>query len=90
MIVSNQFEHKVRYKRFVRANCSSFAHAFVADRLQSSRKVSALVRTGLTNATKRSNDFRRPERARVSMGDAAMRVEVRGEDLPYRARGNDL
>ena len=43
----------------------------------------------LTNATKRSNDFRRPERARVSMGDAAMRVEVRGEDLPYRARGND-
>src|SRR5215831_1095149 len=32
----------------------------------------------LTNATKRSNDFRRPERPRVSMGDAAMRVGVRG------------
>jgi transposase-like protein len=37
-------------------------------------------RRGLTNATKRSNDFRCPERARISWGKPC-EVGVRGKDL---------
>jgi hypothetical protein len=39
-----------------------------------------LGRRGLTNAAKRSNDFRCPERARISWGKPC-EVGVRGKDL---------
>jgi hypothetical protein len=42
--------------------------------------MSGLGRLGLTNATKRSNDFRCPERARISWGKPC-EVGVRGKDL---------
>src|SRR5262249_41908581 len=44
------------------------------------RQSQRLSRLGLTNATKRSNDLRCPERARISWGKPC-EVGVRGEDL---------
>ena len=40
----------------------------------------------MTNAEKTSNDFRRPERARISWGRRC-EVEVRGRDLIYPRSG---
>ena len=48
--------------------------------------MSALGRLGLTNTRKRSNDFRCPERARISWGKPC-EVGVRGEDLIFSRSG---